>query len=216
GLYYGLIIFLIYNVRIQSFWGAYGYYLDVIGFIFSYFFAWVAYGLMLGVLYESLLEKYTIPKVRKKIITYSMISGIIPGAIAGLADGFAASIANFIAFAIGIFKLPGAPTTLTFEFWIGQSGAHLFMNLVWGAVFGAIFARVYNLLPSKGIMKGLYYSLIIVSITSFFAGFFTIGWGLSYSFWPAIYTSLWNFFIAFLSTGVALGLVLGYLYKPPK
>jgi hypothetical protein len=204
------------EIRSQTFWASYGYYLDVFGFIFTSSFSWIAYGLVLGFLYELLHRKYNIPKEKKKIITYGLISGIIPGAIAGLADGFASSIANLIMYALDIFKLPGAPTALTFEFWLDQSGTHLFINLVWGALFGAMFARFYNLIPSKGILKGLYYSLMVYLFTTVQSSAYEAGWWLGSFSWDAFYIMLWGIFVGFLSTGIALGLVLGALYKPPK
>jgi hypothetical protein len=199
----------------MSLWIAYGYYLDMMGYIFSSSFQWIAYGLVLAFSYDLLQIRYSLTKEEPKIETYDMKSGIFPGAIAGIVTGFVASFANAILFLSGQFKLPGAPATLTLDFWLSQSGSHILFHIIWGIIFGAIFAKVYNLVPRKGIMKGLSYSLIIFLITTVQSSVYTLGYGVSYSNWSSVYIAIWGIFVGLFSTGIAYGIMIGFLYRKP-
>ncbi|WP_455277424.1 hypothetical protein [[Eubacterium] cellulosolvens] len=213
GLYFGLILLTIIDIRNSTFLIPYGYSLFAAGLIFSGIFKWIVYGLILGFLYDFLYTRYYPIREKLKTISYSVGSGIFPGAIAGIADGIAASIALIVSPLIGL-QIAGAPIELTLDFWISQAGAHGTINLIWGIVFGVIFARVYNLIPGKGFMKGLYYGFIIFVITRTNDAY-ALGFGLSSSSLFAIRTGLWSMFVGFFSTGIALGLVLGLLYRKP-
>ena len=209
GIFYGFILLLLSWVQNSSFTLAYGGFLDAAGYIFSGFFKWMAYGLVLGILYEFLRSRYYPTKVEPRIITYTMIGGVLPGAIAGIADGIAAALANAIASMTGLFGpqvMAGAPKIFTLDFWIYQSGSHILVNLIWGAVIGMIFTKVYNLVPGKGIIKGLCYSVIICTLSTFHYSAYAIGWSLV----PA---GLWAIWVGIFSTATTLGIVLGALYK---
>jgi hypothetical protein len=205
GLMFGLIIFLITNIRDGTFWWSYGTRPFTIAWIFVGFFQIIAYGLMLSFLYESLHEEYSIPKEKLKIKEYGLRGGFLPGAIAGLLGGILASIFQII-MNVWIWKL--GTIGLQIDFLIGQVGTHLFLNMFWGAVFGAIFGKFYNLVPGKLVMKGLYFSMIILLITSIRTAAYFSGWDL---FQYAISWAVVGFFNA-----IVFGLVLGYLYKPKK
>ena len=212
GFSFGLLLFIITPFRQATWWMAYGYFLDVTGNIFSGFFKWIIYGLILGILYEFLRNRYyPIGKV-PKITKHDMSSGFLPGAFAGFLGGMAASFAVIIAFIIGIFKMPGAPTALTFEFWISQAGTHIFINVAWGIVFGAIYARIYNSVPGMGVSKGIIYGLTVFLIDGFQIATYYMGWGLSSSAEFAIFTASFIFFVGFFAW-IVFGLVLGYLYR---
>ncbi|WP_455276233.1 hypothetical protein [[Eubacterium] cellulosolvens] len=209
GTYYGLILLLLSWVQTGTFGLIYGIYLDVAGHIFIGFFKWISYGLVLGFFYEFLLNRYHPTKKEPRIKTYDLKGGILPGAIAGFADGVVAAIVNAIAFISGFFGPPaagGALVLLRFDFWMSQSGSSILINTIWGIVIGMIFTQVYNLIPGKGIKKGLYYGLIIAVISSFHTAAYYIGWGI-------IIGGLWTFVVGFFSTAITLGIVLGALYK---
>lgn len=212
GVFYGFILLLLSWVQNSSFLTGYGRHLDVLGYIFSGFFQWMTYGLILGILYEYLHSRYYPTKKELKIITYAVIGGVFPGAFAGIADGIAAALANAIASMIGLLGpqvMAGVPNIFTFDFWVYQSGTHILVNLIWGIVIGMIFTQVYNLVPGKGIIKGLYYSLIIALLSTYHFVVYGIGWGL-FSF------ALWASLVGLLSTATTLGIVLGLLYRKPK
>jgi len=215
GFYFGLIIFLITPFRMATSVISFGYFLFAIGLVFQGFFTWIAYGLVLGALYRFLYNRYVIEK-RMRIITYDMKSGAHPGAIAGIADGLASSIVSIIGPALGLWMIPGYPKTVTFDFWMSQAGSHFLFNLIWGTIFGLIFAHVYNLVPGRGVMKGLIYSLIIYLITTFQIAVHFLGYTTVPSAWElSINSSLQLFLVGFFGTGVAYGLALGALYRKP-
>ena len=208
---YILILWLISWIRMATFAAAYGFYLNSVTYIFADFFRWITYGLLLGILYEYILSKYYPAKKELRIVTYSLWSGVIPGAIAGFLGGIAASIVNFVSFIIGLFGpqvMPGAPGKLIMDFWISQTGGHLELNLVWGAVFGVIFTQVYNLVPKEGIRKGLYYSLIIFLLGTFHTELYWLVWGYASLF-------VWGVPVGFFQA-IVFGIVLGYFYKPKR
>jgi len=119
GVIYGLFLYFIIAFRIGTFDLAYGLLLDVAGGNFSGFFSWLSFGLVISILYESLHEKYNIPKEKKKIITYNIESGILPGALAGFCGGLVASVSQVIGHITGYWGLPTASGELvsTIEFW---------------------------------------------------------------------------------------------------
>lgn len=202
GLIFGMIIFLIYSIRTATFSAPYGFILAAASFVFIGFPTWIAYGLVLGVVYEFLLSRYYVSKEEPKIIEYDVKSGIQPGAIAGAIGGIVAFI-SFIPVTALVWKL--GPIGLEFSFLIAQAGTHIGLNTLWGAVFGAMFTKVYNLIPGKGIIKGLYYALTVFLITSFHSATYNAAYA---TFQHVISMSFVGFFQA-----VTFGLVLGYLYK---
>ena len=67
-----------------------------------------------------------------------MKGGIIPGAIAGLLGGFAASVVSVLGPALDLWTILGIDVTPNFDFWLGQVGTHMYINMIFGALVGAI------------------------------------------------------------------------------
>jgi len=212
GLFFGLILYCILEVRLATFYISYAWLALVAGYIFNGFFRWIAYGLVLGFLYQFLRSRYYPTREETKIVTYDVKEGILPAAIAGLVGGMAAAFANPLSLAIGFYNFPGAPTAPTMDFLISQAGTHILINLIWGTIFGIVFARVYNVVPGKNVLKGIIFSMTMLLLTTFQAAAYLLAWGLSYSSAEFIFTALWYIFIAFFNA-FFFGLVLGYLYK---
>jgi len=216
GLIYGLFLYLITTIRIYFYLIPYGLVQDAVGDFFSWFFIWIFYGLTLGFLYDFLSNRYYPIKEKKKIITYNISSGLLPGAIAGLCGGMAASVVQVIGHVTGYWGVPVEGQIIsTIDFWMSQAGTHILINLIWGTIFGGLFAKVYNLVPGKKIKKGLYYGLIMVLITSFFITHWDIPryaylneWGLALVILLGQSTSFAN--------AIVFGLVLGLLYRKPS
>ena len=112
--------------------------------------------------------------------------------------------------------MPGGPSILTLDFWIAQSGSHLLINLIWDIVFGAIFARVYNLVPGKGVIKGLIYGLSVFLIATFQYQVWFGSMAVFHNAYELATANVWGIFVGFFSTGIAFGLVLGALYRKPS
>lgn len=209
-IFFSFILFLISWVRNSVFGLSYGLYLDAAGNVFTAFFHWMAYGLVLGFLFESLISRYYPIQKEAKIVTYDLMGGILPGAIAGFLGGFGAAIANYISSVTGLFAqaMPGAPRQFSFSFWLSQSGSHIMINLFWGAIFGIIFTKVYNVVPGKGVIRSLCYSMILLLLGTFLTSMHWVGWGFA----PL---AEWAFFVGFLQASI-FGIVLGLLYRKPS
>jgi hypothetical protein len=208
GLYFGLFVLLIANLRDVSFALPYAiFFLWSVGLAIVGFFQYVAFGSIIGILYDSLFSKYGTPKVEPKIKTYPIMSGINVGAIAGLIGGVMAFLSRVVGNNIGLFKflwnIPVTPIILTYV-----AALHILINMVWGAVFGAIYTKVYSLVPGKGIIKGLYYGLIFFLVASFRTTLYQFGWGDVEMAW------MW-FFVGVIQA-IVFGLVLGLLYRKPS
>ena len=213
GLFYGLILYFILAIRTSTFDLAYGRFLQAAGG----YIAWIVLiidGLIIGIIYEFLRSKYY-PIKDLRIKEYNMRTGILPGAIAGFLGGTAASIVAVLGPAFGLWGFPEGPVKLTFDLWLGQAGAHILINMVWGTIFGMMFAKVYNLVPSKGILKGLYYSLIIYLITSFQVGTWCVVMSVYANVWPIAILMAGGLFGVGSANATIFGLVLGLLYRKP-
>jgi hypothetical protein len=86
---------------------------------------------------------------------------------------------------------------------------------------GLIFPKVYNLIPGKGAIKGLFYGLIAFLFTEVII----LPYSLVYGFYwesrvpllsEAIFFGVKQLIFLGLSVWIVFGIVLGYLYKPPK
>jgi hypothetical protein len=130
---------------------------------------WIAYGLVLGFLCELLGKREHVEQVEKKIVTGSMGTGAMIGASVGVIAGIVAVIFIMVyEYFVGWSFIP--PSIQDISVIILRFGAHAFPHLIWGAIFGAIFARVYDIIPGKGIMKGLVYSYTILLISTLHQG----------------------------------------------
>ena len=179
---YGLFCHLVVGIREGSFaiiyWGTtLKTLIDNASWIIIGLPQWFSYALVLGFLYEFLINKKYITLVKKKIITYSMITGAVLGAFLGIINGIVAVFFVMIyEYLIGFSLVP--PTIQDISVIMYRFGAHAFWHLLWGAIFGAIFARVYNVIPGKGVTKGLYYAFMIYLISSVHQGALAIAYGI--------------------------------------
>ena len=216
GLVYGFFLYLIAPIRIATFLIPYAAILTALATIFCWFFTLIVYGLLLGILYAFLGRKYSPTKEEPKTVTYDMKRGILPGAIAGLLGGVAASVFAVIGHVTGYWGIITAGEVVsTIDYWMSQAGTHILINIIWGTFFGFIYPRVYNLVPDKRVRKGFYYGLIVFLITAFH-------WATWVSLW-FVYHNAWKLAIINtlqLSMGAAnaivFGLVLGVLYRKPS
>ena len=215
GFIYGFILYVLVTVRMSwSFSLVYGYVLDANSWAFLYLFFWVLYGLVLGFFYEYLCRRYCPTRDEPKIIAYDMKGGILPGAIAGLFAGIAAGIVAAGGPVIGLWQTAGVPQVMTFDFLISQVQTHIVLNMFWGVIFGALYAIVYNLVPGKGVTKGLVYSMILWILFAFIHWSFNLSWFVFIDNWPLV-----MYYLGVIAIGIAhnivFGLVLGYLYRKP-
>ena len=215
GLIYCLFIYFITIFRIYFFVIPYGNILNAAGDYFAWLPSCIAFGLLLGFLYEFLSNRYY-PKKELKIMTYDIGSGIFPGAVAGIIGGIAASFFAIIGHITGYWGIPSKKGEIisTIDFWLSQAGTHILMHLIWGTIFGILFAKVYNLIPGKGIKKGLYYGLILITITSIFTNVYFFFLEINHNEWELALSDALNHIIM-IAFAIVFGLSLGLLYRKP-
>jgi hypothetical protein len=107
----------------------------------------------------------------------------------------------------------GVDVRPTFDIWVSQVGTHMYINMIFGVIVGAIYLKVYNLVPSTGIKKGLIYSMVIWVISALQIWTYLISWfAILNNRVLVIYYS-----IGVPAIGIAhyiiYGIVLGYLCK---
>lgn len=204
GLVYGLILYLIGGLYF-GFLALVRYGLGECALTFALanwwmiFFCLVSYGLVLGALYE---------RPARTIRRYDFRDGIIPGTIAGLVGGIVAIVSMIVGVNLRVWDpthvIPGLLATSSF------TTLHMFeiiVTIAFGAIFGAIFSMYYDSTPSKGIMKGLLFSLILYLIKDIRMGVI----GAGYGYFNAAIAIFW---IGFFTLTV-YGLVIGVLYRKP-
>jgi hypothetical protein len=138
-----------------------------------------------------------------------MKNAILAGAIAGAVADPALVISGYVFGNIGILEPPGGREIWNLSMFILLLLAHLSLDIFWGMIGGAAFSYLYSLIPSKGIMKGLYFGLSIWVIKDVAAGSYLALTMMEIN--SAIVLIIPGFFL-----WVVYGPVLGYLYKPKK
>lgn len=134
---------------------------------------------------------------------------LIVGSIAGVVVGIVDAVCSYLFTITGVFGPPGGWEIWTISLMILFILAALSLGVIWGIVFGAIYSRLYSCIPGKGTVKGFYFGLLIwlikdIAISTYMAR-------LSFEISFAIASILCGFFM-----WVALGIVLGALYRPTK
>ena len=145
----------------------------------------------------------------------SLAKGGLLGAIGGAAGGSIIAImsADFFWLKMGYYtvdeatKVLGPPKVWTPEMLLAMVIAVIAYNTFWGVILGLIYSRTYDVIPSKGIMKGLIFSMVAYLIANIraaqiFASFgqYTVVKVVSILPYGLIY------FIIF-------GIIVGYFYK---
>ncbi|MHA2123585.1 MAG: hypothetical protein ACW990_20495 [Promethearchaeota archaeon] len=212
GLIFGLFLLLMYTGRFAMINAAYGRVAFVITMII-WGLGWIPFGIILGSIFESLRSRYYSTK-EPEIKTYAMRSGILPGAIAGLVGGMATFVTIVIVTALGIWYF--IPEQLSdVEFLVSQFGSQTFFHLVGCTVFALFYPKVYNLLPGKGVAKGLAYGLIGFLITEGRALGYGVVYGFSFNSDLILFLGKQMLLLG-LTVWIVFGIVLGYLYRKPS
>lgn len=149
GIYYGLVLWIIFNFRTAVIALMYGFYDWAI--IFLLMWTLIIYGPVLGIFYEKLGSKYIGVQKRAKKKELDLLKGIQVGAIAGIVYGTIVFLTNTVSAYIGIYgQIPGtmeSPYLTDIGFIMSQLGAHIVFNLFWGAIFGVFFVFFYDRIP---------------------------------------------------------------------
>ena len=128
-----------------------------------------------------------------------MKSGLSAGAVAGIIAGIVGVIYVSITIAAGL-EPPRAQW-----YWIISQ---IVFNLIWGAIFGVLYQRFHDAIPSKGVVKGFYFGLLIWLIHGLYVSTFLL------SMVPVLNAFATSWAIGgFIVRAIAYGPVLGAIYK---
>jgi len=200
GLVYGLIIYLMIALLPASYYLANGNFTQGNGYLLIGILYTVTYGFLQGILYDGSKHPGKIENNLKDVI--------IAGSIAGLVGGIVASVLTFIGFIIGIPYWAYYPHYHPITSITSVVAIEFILMLVWGIVFSSIFLLLFVKIPGKGIMKGLYFGLLLCLLCVIRP----FSWGIPYAFNPqSMAMSVIGYSLAFIS----YGLVLGLLYRKP-
>jgi len=135
----------------------------------------------------------------------SLKRAIVAGFIAGLASGIVFFISRFNGWWDLFSFNPFAP-----PFNIQKMASYdIIMGITWGIIWGILYAIFYDFIPSKGIGKGLFYGLIVWTISILRGSVVSAAYG--WFNYAVPYT-----LSGFISICIIYGLLIGYLYKPTK
>ena len=132
--------------------------------------------------------------------------GMIAGAIAGVIMGITVTPLYFISVLIGISEILVSETVWDLSMYTLTVVAHISLGLIWGIIFGLLYSKYYECTPGKGIMKGLYFGLIIWMVKDLAAGSYTAF--ILQEATTAKFLIYYGFFM-----WIIYGVVLGFLYK---
>jgi hypothetical protein len=121
------------------------------------------------------------------------LAGMITGAIAGTAAGIS------VIFPQSILSTFGFITPIFLEALLYTATVHIGFNTIFGVAFGIIYSRFYDVIPNKGIKKGLVYGLILY---------------IAQDLWPASYYLVngnFTWLSAFLFSGIFVSLTYGFV-----
>ena len=127
-----------------------------------------------------------------------MKNPIIAGAIAGIVMGIGAMFSQYPASWLGLYEPNPLPPLFVF---LGILG----FDVIWGIILAIIFSILYNSIPSKGILKGFVYGLIIFIISNLRGA--NLLWSFGFHEWAMVFA--WSGLFA----PTLYGITLGYLYK---
>jgi len=135
-----------------------------------------------------------------------MKSGITVGFIAGIVIGIVHAAYGFALAYIGIIEPPGGWGVWDASLMRLFTLAVLSLGVIWGTIFGAIYAQIIDRVPGTGVLKGLYFGLIVWLIKDVAAGSYI-----------ALILMEVNSAISLILVGFLMwmiyGLILGILYK---
>ena len=135
-----------------------------------------------------------------------MKSSILAGAIAGSIMGIVNFVLGYMLSYIGITEPLGGSWEIAQSLLMLIVLALFSLSVIWGIFFGVIYGRFFDNIPSKGVMKGLVYGILVWIAKDVAAGSYAA------MIFMAMYISI-NLIIVGFFMWIVYGLVLGYLYK---
>jgi hypothetical protein len=137
-------------------------------------------------------------------MSVSLRKGVIAGSIAGLIAGivmvFIANILPDLGLTYWYLETPDAAPL------VNPAIFEIVSNIIWGIFFGIIFSKVYDLIPGKGVFKGLIFGLVIYAFFNIRFAIFNYSYDLD----------LIAISVFLYVHPIVCGLVLGVLYRVPE
>jgi hypothetical protein len=135
-----------------------------------------------------------------------MKNGIVVGSIAGLFSGISGFVFTIIHTDFMGLSYPYSTVDIIPISNIATN--EILLGVIWGTIFGIFYSILYDSIPGQGLSKGLTYGMIAFLISRIRPVFYAMSGG---DIPIAIAITFVGFFMFLI-----YGLVLGYLYKPPK
>ena len=132
--------------------------------------------------------------------------GMIAGAISGVIMGILVTPIYVISILIGVSEILVSEAVWDLSMYMLTISAHVSLGLIWGIIFGLLYSKYYESTPGKGVMKGLYFGLIIWIVKDLAAGSYTAF--ILQEGQTAKFLIYYGFFM-----WIIYGLILGMLYK---
>jgi len=139
-----------------------------------------------------------------------MKSGLTAGFIAGIITGLMSTVFLVVGRYMGLYGILHPPKIG--ELFIFSMG-WIIITIIATIALGFIYEKFYDSIPGKGIMKGLYFGLLVWLIKDVIAGTYTIYSGIMISGLIEWVAAGINLFVIGIYMWPIYGLVLGYLYK---
>jgi hypothetical protein len=127
-------------------------------------------------------------------------NGIVAGVTAGLIAGIVGVIYSLVSLGLPL-------AALSDPWWLKQIG----LNVMWGGIFGFMYQRFHDLIPGKGVVKGVVFSCLLWLVHAIYPATFIM------AFWPQVpeITGFGTTMVVggFIIRVLAYGISIGYLYK---
>ncbi|WP_455369828.1 hypothetical protein [[Eubacterium] cellulosolvens] len=130
-----------------------------------------------------------------------MKKGYTAGAVAGFCGGVFAFVSQVILALVGVFP------SVILEVLPSAAIIHIGMTTIWAVVFGVIYAKFYDVIPGKGVKKGLVFGFIIYLLADL--------WAASYFIANQHFQAASSFIFSGFFHVIIYGPLLGVLYKKP-
>jgi hypothetical protein len=136
-----------------------------------------------------------------------MKNAAVAGLIAGFFGGCGATIAYIIG--VGTRLIPFPLETLNTTYLLNHLFFEVMIHVIYGSILAVIYSKLYDWIPSKGILKALIYSFLIYFIANVRTSLLIVGHSADAIATPFPIGFLFAGFFVFLFYGI----VLGFLYK---
>jgi hypothetical protein len=127
-------------------------------------------------------------------------NGIVAGVIAGIIAGIVGVLYSFV-----YLGLPLA--ALNDPWWAIQIG----INTIWGGLFGFMYQRFHDLIPGKGVVKGVAFGFILWLVHAIYPATFIMAFWAQVPELTAFGTTM--ALGGFIVRVIAYGISIGFLFK---